>query len=169
MKRPTLFAVSGLLIALALGGCAAPSGVSDARLLQRVDSVMREAAPSMSVGLRLTADTVKTGETVGAEVISGMAGFVYLFQLGTDGRSMSLVFPNAMDGANYIAQGASMVLPRPNWRLSARGPAGVGQILAVVSEQPLDLMAVQGQLAQGQLAVPTPYGAAMASLRELAP
>ncbi len=156
-------------MAFALTACASPPGTSDATLLHRIDTVMRQAAPTMAVGLKLSAEQVKNGEAIVGEVRSSSAGYVYLFQMGTDGRTLSLVFPNAMDGANYIAPGNHMGLPRPNWRMSARGPAGVGHVLAVVTEQALDVMALQTNVGLGRLEVAAPYGAAMVTLRETAP
>jgi len=142
---------------------------ADAGLLHRVDTVMRQATPTMAVSLKLSTTQVRTGDAIAAEVGANASGHVYLFQLGTDGRTLSLVFPNAMDGANYINAGASMDLPRPNWRMSARGPEGVGHLMAVVTAKPLDIMALQTNVAQGRLEVSAPYGAAMVTLRETTP
>jgi len=169
MKHIFWVKAAALSLAIGLAGCASPPGTADASLLHRVDTVMRQASPAQAVSLRLSAAQVKTGEAITAEVNANTAGFVYLFQMGTDGRSLSLVFPNAMDGANYIAPGTALGLPRPNWRMSARGPAGVGHMLAVVTGQALDLMTLQNQVSQGRLEVNTPYGAAMVTLRETAP
>ena len=168
MKHPSW--LNAITLALVLGGCAnPPAGSSDATLLHRIDTVMRQASPTMTVGLKLSATEVKTGDAITTEVSSGTAGFVYLFQMGTEGQTLNLIFPNAMDGANYIAAGTSLGLPRPGWRMSARGPAGVGHILAVVTDKPLDLLALQSATRQGQLDVRSPFGAAMATLRETAP
>ncbi len=160
---------AALTLMMALTGCASPPGTADATLLHRVDTVMRQATPAMSVSFKLASDQVKTGDTLVAEVKSTMPGYVYLFQMGTDGRTLSLLFPNAMDGTNYISVDSPMGLPRPNWRMSARGPAGVGHILAVVTGQPLDLMNLQAQVNLGRLDIAAPYGAAMVTLRETAP
>lgn len=158
-----------LAVTLGMAGCISPPGTADANLLHRMDTVMRQAAPSMAVRVKLSADQVKTGDAILAEISSNMAGYVYLFQMGTEGRTLSLVFPNAMDGANYIAAGTSLKLPRQNWRMSARGPSGVGQIMAVVTENPLDLMTLQTNTQQGKIEVGAKYGAAMVVLRETAP
>ncbi len=170
--RKSWFTAAALLAALTLGGCASPvspPGTADAALLHRVDTVMRQAVPAVSVSLRLSSEQVTTGAAISAEVGSNAEGYVYLFQLGTDGRTLSLVFPNAMDGANHIPAGTKLMLPRPNWRMSARGPAGVGHLLAVVSDKPLDLIVLQSNAQQGKLEVASRYGAAMATLREVAP
>ncbi len=119
--------------------------------------------------MQLSANQVRTGDAIALQVAASQPGYVYLFQIGTDGKTLSMVFPNAMDGANAIAPGSPLTLPRPNWRMSARGPAGVGHLLAIVTEQPVDLMALQAGVSQGRVAVPGRYGATMATLREVAP
>ena len=169
MKTRIWMIASAALAAAMLAGCATPPGQADMTLLQRMDQAMRQAAPTLRVSLRLTPEQVNTGGVIGAEVASSVGGYVYLFQLTTDGRATTLVFPNAMDGANFLPAGGVMQLPRPNWRMAARGPAGVGYLMAVVSEKPLDLMQLQTQTPQGQLALSGTYGAAMATLREVAP
>lgn len=169
MKHTIWLSTAALAAAVVLGGCASPAGTSDPALLHRVDTVMRQATPAMGVNLRLSAPQVRTGDAIAAEVASSTSGYVYLYQMGTDGRTLSLVFPNAMDGANYINAGTTLALPRPGWRMSARGPAGVGHLLAVVTSQPLDLMALQNYVNLGKIEVTTPYGASMATLRETAP
>lgn len=160
---------AALAVMFGLGGCASPAGTADASLLHRMDTVMRQATPAKSVSLKLSADQVRTGDPIAAEVTTNATGYVYLLQIGTDGRSLSLVFPNAMDGANFVAAGNRLALPRPNWRMSARGPAGVGHLMAVVTDQPLDLLALQTNTQQGKLELALPYGAAMVTLREIAP
>ncbi|MES3022144.1 MAG: DUF4384 domain-containing protein [Pseudomonadota bacterium] len=157
-----------LFAAFFLGACAGPSS-PDGGLLVELDRTMRAATPGMAVSLRLSSEQVRTGGAIGASVGANSGGYVYLFQLGTDGRSLGLVFPNAMDGANYVAAGTQLTLPRPNWRMSARGPAGVGHLLAVLTPAPLDLLALQQGVAAGDIKVAGPYGAAMATVREVAP
>ena len=165
-------ALAGCLMAAAVlvsAGCATPPPAADAALLQRMDAVLRQAAPSRPVALRLNPETITTGRPLEAGVASPMGGFVYLFQLGTDGKTLDLVFPNAQDGANQLQAGQPMPLPRANWRLMARGPAGLGYLMAVVTQQPQDLQALQAGVGMGQLPVRGLYGAAMATLREVAP
>ncbi|MES2298038.1 MAG: DUF4384 domain-containing protein [Pseudomonadota bacterium] len=168
MKRYARLAAATLAAALTLTGCAAPGSV-DSDLLARMDGVMRQAAPGRAISLRLSSDQFRTGEPIAATVSATGGGYVYLYQLGTEGRVLSMVFPNAIDGANYLAPGSAMVLPRPNWRMMARGPAGVGHLLAVVTDAPLDLLALQGNTAQGKIDISGAYGAAMATVREVAP
>ena len=89
----------------------------------------------------------------------------YVYQLGTDGERIDLLFPNAVDGANFVAPGTTR-LPRASWRLTARGPAGVGYVVAVLTERPQDGEAITQRLRAGRIAADGPYAAAMAMLRE---
>lgn len=174
-RRRALQHITGLAAALtlaALTGCAntAPTtATADLTLLQRLDTTLRAASPQLPVGLRISPDQVVTGGQLQLEVSSPTAGYVYIFQLTTDGRTLDGVFPNAIDGANYLAAGQSMQLPRPTWRMTARGPAGVGYVLAVLAESPQDLLALRAGLAAGRLDLTGRYGAAMGTLREVMP
>jgi len=162
-------AAAGLL---ALAGCTATAPtapVAEAGLLQHLDTTLRRASPERRVALRLTPETVSTGQAITAQLLSGQDGYLYVFQLGTDGKALNMVFPNAIDGANFVAANAALVLPRPGWRMTARGPAGVGYLMAVVAAQPQDLMALTAQLQRGSFEITGPYGAALSPLREVAP
>jgi hypothetical protein len=162
--------IAALLVAAGLAGCGASTPTApDSGSLARVDTLMRSASGALPIALKLSAEQIRLGDTLGASVTPGVSGHVYLIQVGTDGRTQSLLFPNAIDGANFVPAGSTLQLPRPNWRMTARGPAGVGYFIAVLSVQPLDLMALQASVSRGELAVPGSYGAAMATLRETAP
>jgi hypothetical protein len=169
MKSLSFKHLATLALTLALAACASAPDAADPALLQQLDLLMRRAEPRLMVQMRLSTGVVNTGDPISAEVASGADGYLYVFQVGTDGRTLSMVFPNAMDGANYIAAGSTIRLPRANWRMAARGPAGVGHLVAVVSDKSLDILALQTNVGQGKLEVASPYGAAMATLRETAP
>lgn len=162
--RPML---AGLVLAAALAGCASPP--PDVPPVQRLDAVLRAATSGHTVTLRLSSSEIRTGQTLGAQVESSLGGYLYLFQLGTEGKAFTMIFPNAVDGANHLAPGQPLVLPRRDWRMSARGPAGVGYLMAVVTQQAQDLLALQAQVQAGNLQPVGPYGAALAPLREVAP
>lgn len=163
----TLAAVVGLS---GLTGCAsAPPPAGDPALLQHLDTVLRQANPQRPVSLRLTPEQVTTGNPLKVDLASSAGGYVYLFQLSTDGKRLTMLFPNAVDGTNHLGAGQRMALPRADWRMTARGPAGVGYVLAVLSEAPQDLLVLQTGLAAGRLDLRAPYGASMVSVREVAP
>jgi hypothetical protein len=136
-------------------------------LLQRMDAVIQGAQPGIGVRLVTKPDPVVTGQALSVEVGTSQAGYLYLYQVSTDGRILNVVFPNAVDGANYLQPGVT-ALPRASWQLKAQGPAGVGYIVAVLTQKPINLLSLQGEANQGLFNLPQPYGAATTPLREVA-
>jgi len=65
-----------------------------------------------------------------------VAGHVYVLFVGTDGRALQMLFPNAIDADNRLAAGQELVLPRPKWRITAGGPPGTDHVLVLLSPQP---------------------------------
>lgn len=153
---------------LLLAGCASPP--ADTTGLALPDQLLRHASPTAAVSLTVDPPQVRVGDTIALQMASALQGYLYVLQVGTDGKASSVVFPNAMDGANFLPGGGAIAtLPRANWRLTARGPAGVGYFVAVVADKPQDLTALAAQVKTGRVVVEGPYGAAMATLREVAP
>ena len=72
-------------------------------------------------------------------VQSDRAGYVYVAQVGSDNKSVYLLFPNDLDQDNKIEAGQPMQLPRANWRVKAAGPPGVDNLLVMVTDGPRDL------------------------------
>jgi hypothetical protein len=72
-------------------------------------------------------------------ITSSHAGHVYVAMLGSDQRSLYLLFPNSLDADNRIAAGQTLVLPRAHWQVTAGGPPGEDQVLVMVSDQPRPL------------------------------
>jgi hypothetical protein len=174
LRRMALQRAAGLVVALAaavLSGCATappPTAGANPHLLQQMDATLRGASAQIPLALRISPDQVATGSPLRLHVSSSAPGYVYVFQLTTDGRTLDGVFPNAIDGANRLGAGQDLQLPRPTWRMVARGPAGVGYILAVLTEAPQDLLALRAGLAAGRIDLAGRYGAAMGSIREAA-
>lgn len=72
-------------------------------------------------------------------VRSSTAGYLYLLMVGSDGKTFDLLFPNKLDGNNYIQAEQLVKFPRPNWEVIAQGPAGKDRILVIVADAPRDL------------------------------
>lgn len=72
-------------------------------------------------------------------VTSLRAGHVYVALAGSDGQSLYLLFPNALDGDNRIKAGQTLRLPRPRWQIVAGGPPGRNTLLVMVTDSPRDL------------------------------
>ena len=75
-------------------------------------------------------------------VTSSHPGFLYLLMAGSDGKSFDLLFPNKLDGRNQITGGETVRLPRGEWEVTAGGPPGVTQVLALVTDAPRDFSAL---------------------------
>lgn len=159
-------AVVATLSAMAmLGGCATVVDSGTVTPLARADAALRQAQSAWQVQLRARPERVRVGDALRFDITSARPGYLYLYQVSTEGK-LSLVFPNSMDAANAVTHGA-ITLPGPTWALRARGPAGTGYFLAVVSEAQQDLLAIGEQVARGDAPrVAGPYGAAMVTLQE---
>ncbi|MCJ0764602.1 caspase family protein [Variovorax terrae] len=72
-------------------------------------------------------------------VQSDRPGYVYVALAGSDNKSVYLLFPNDLDQNNKLEAGQQLLLPRPNWRVKAGGPAGIDNLLVLVSDGPRDL------------------------------
>ena len=64
-------------------------------------------------------------------VTTAQQGFLYLLQVGSDGKTFNLLFPNKIDSNNALAAGTHR-FPRDSWRLRAGGPAGKSHIIAFI-------------------------------------
>lgn len=73
---------------------------------------------------------------------SSHAGYVYILMAGSDGMAFDMLFPNKIDGANYIQAGESIRLPRPNWQVVVQGPEGKDHLLAIVADSPRDFSSI---------------------------
>lgn len=159
---------AGLLLATAfVAGCATAPVVVQRQdaWLANLHQVIRNESDPGSVLLRPVTDEVRIGGGVVLDVMPRRSGYLYVYHLGTDGQSASLLFPNASDAANFVS--APTRLPRPHWRMSARGPQGVGHFLAVLTEQPQDAAAQAESMRQGNIAISGRYAASLAQVREL--
>lgn len=78
-------------------------------------------------------------------VQSDRAGYVYVAMIGSDNKSMYLLFPNDLDQNNKIEAGQKLTLPRSNWRVRASGPQGTDNLLVMVADGPRDLTQLQGK------------------------
>ncbi len=93
-------------------------------------------------------DTLKVGQDgLDFSVQSDRAGFVYVALAGSDNKSVYLLFPNDLDPNNKIEAGQPLLLPRPNWRVKAAGPAGTNNLLVMVADGPRDLTSLSGSKA----------------------
>lgn len=88
---------------------------------------------SLPVQLVLARDSLRIQKDfLDFTVNTGSQGYLYLLQVGSDGKTFNLLFPNKIDQNNFIAAGAHR-FPRATWRVRSAGPAGASHLLAIVS------------------------------------
>ena len=70
-------------------------------------------------------------------VETNQEGYLYLLQVGSDGKTFNLLFPNKVDADNRITAGTHH-FPRDTWAVRSAGPAGTNYLIALVSSAPKD-------------------------------
>lgn len=89
------------------------------------------------VQVRLGRNNLRIGQdALDLAVVSDRSGYVYVALAGSDKQSLTLLFPNELDGNNRIEKGQQLLLPRPHWPVKASGPAGTDTLLVMVADAP---------------------------------
>ncbi len=78
---------------------------------------------------------------------SPRSGYLYIALAGSDQKSLYLLFPNSLDGDNYVQANQTIELPRTGWRVTAGGPKGVNTVLVMVADSPRHVAQLAGQKA----------------------
>jgi hypothetical protein len=115
--------------------------------LATLNEILAQRNPRRVVDVGLSRTSLKIGaDPLALTVRSNHDGYVHLLLLGSDRKSFYLLFPNGLDQDNFIKAKQTLNLPRPDWQLIAQGPAGVDQLLVLVSDTPRDLKALTASL-----------------------
>ncbi|MCC6249712.1 MAG: DUF4384 domain-containing protein [Rubrivivax sp.] len=94
---------------------------------------------SYQVRITTAKDSMRIGQDLlDFSVTTNRDGYLYVLQVGSDGKTFNLLFPNKLDGNNQVSAGTHR-FPRPNWRVRSGGPAGTSYLLAIVSPDKKDL------------------------------
>jgi hypothetical protein len=108
-----------------------------------LDKLQAGADPRIKVGLGIPYTTVQIGKLLPEfDVVSNTAGYLYLFQSGSDGKTVNLLFPNEHDTDNRVSANQRLAFPRASWAFKAAGPAGKTHLLALLSPQPKDFLTI---------------------------
>lgn len=146
--KPTSVVAAPTLAVPAVVTPAAPVAVAPAPVVQPVPLTGEQALRQMfdqrdakrRVQVLMGKDKLKIGQDVlDFSVQSDRGGYVYVALAGSDNKSVYLLFPNDLDQNNKIEAGQQLLLPRPNWRVKAGGPAGTDSLLVMVADGPRDL------------------------------
>ena len=128
---------------------AVPVTVAPAELtgVQALYQMLNQRDAKRKVQVSLPKNLLKIGQdALELAVQSDRAGYVYVAMIGSDNKSMYLLFPNDLDQNNKIDAGQKLVLPRPNWRVKASGPIGTDNLLVMVTDGPRDLTQLSSKL-----------------------
>jgi hypothetical protein len=94
---------------------------------------------SLKVDLTLARNGLRIGKDfLDFSVTTAREGYLYLLQVGSDGKTFNLLFPNKIDTDNAVTAGTHR-FPRASWRVRAAGPTGYSHLLAIVSPVKKDL------------------------------
>lgn len=106
---------------------------------QALHDIQAGAAKDIQVSLVPRNERMRIGQDAfDFSVSSSRSGYLYILQVGSDGKTFNLLFPNKLDNANQISAGTH-AFPRAAWRVRSSGPAGTSYLLAVVTQTPKDL------------------------------
>jgi hypothetical protein len=95
--------------------------------------------PDHGVAVNLEKTTVRVGkDKLRFRVQSDKPGYLYILMLGTDKQHIYLLFPNSLDQKNQTKANQPINLPRTGWTMTAGGPPGTNEFIALVSERPRD-------------------------------
>ncbi len=115
---------------------AAPTAVNAAQALVDLHAA---ADRSYSVQLTLARPSLRIGKDfLDFSVTTNKEGYVYLLQVGSDGKTFNVLFPNKIDDNNMLPAGVHR-FPRDTWRVRSAGPVGISYLLAIVSPTKKDL------------------------------
>jgi hypothetical protein len=104
-----------------------------------LEQVYERRAPDRAVTVELEKTEVKIGKgKLTFRVQSEKTGYLYILMVGTDKSHIYLLFPNALDRNNQVTAGKGINLPRPGWAMTAGGPPGINNFVAMVSDHPRD-------------------------------
>ncbi len=81
------------------------------------------------------------------DVTPARDGHLYVALAGSDGQSLYLLFPNALDADNRVHAGQRVALPGAGWEIVAGGPAGTEVLLVMVTDAPRDLSSLAAERA----------------------
>ena len=129
---------AGVAVALGTPTAAAPAAPLSGE--QALRQIFDQRDAKRRVQFTAASNKLKIGQdALDFAVQSDRAGYVYVAQVGSDNKSVYLLFPNDLDQDNKIEAGQPMRLPRANWRVKAAGPPGVDNLLVMVTDGPRDL------------------------------
>jgi hypothetical protein len=118
---------------------AAPAAPATVNAAQALHDLRAAADRGYQVQITLARNSLRIGkDLLDFSVSTNREGYLYLLQVGSDGKTFNLLFPNKIDTDNAVQPGTYR-FPRDSWRVRAGGPAGTSHLVAIVSPVRKDL------------------------------
>lgn len=171
-KGSAALALLGLLIvgSMAYAGmdkCPSPSAAPQpASAVQQLTRAWADTSGSLRVNLTARETELVIGvDDMQLELTSEHPGYLTLLAAGSDDTSLYSLLP-AKGQSLRVAVGKT-ALPPPETRIGASGPAGIGAVMAIVSDNPQDADALLAQIKQGgRLDISGAHGVSLLLYRE---
>jgi hypothetical protein len=119
--------------------------VQPAQLLAHIHA-QRDATRVLTVSAQPSVMRIQQ-DPLRLKIQSPRSGYLYIALAGSDQKSLYLLFPNSLDGDNYVQANQTIELPRSGWRVTAGGPKGVNTVLVMVADSPRHVAQLAGQKA----------------------
>ncbi|MGV8826466.1 DUF4384 domain-containing protein [Methylibium petroleiphilum] len=117
----------------------APVAATTVNAAQALMDLRAGADRNLQINLTPARSSLRIGKDLLEFTVSTQSeGYVYLLQVGSDGKTFNLLFPNKIDSDNFLKPGVHR-FPRETWRVRAGGPAGASHILALITPVKKDL------------------------------
>ncbi|MCE2908254.1 MAG: caspase family protein [Burkholderiaceae bacterium] len=95
---------------------------------------------SHAVAARARQPQLKIGrDLLQLDITPARDGHLYVALAGSDGKSLHLLYPNALAQDTAVKAGRTLTLPGPGWEVASAGPAGTETLLVMVTDAPRDL------------------------------
>ncbi len=118
---------------------ATPAANAPVNAAQTLEDLRAAGDRSYKVQLTLARASLRIGQDLlDFSVSTNREGYLYLLQVGSDGKTFNLLFPNKIDDNNFVPAGVHR-FPRETWRVRSGGPVGTSHLLAIISPTKKDL------------------------------
>lgn len=165
-----LFLVAALVMGgMAYAGLREDSPASPAAgVVQQLAQAWANDAGNVRIALSAKQTELVIGvDDMQLELTSERPGYLTLLAAGSDGTSLYALLP--AKGQSLSVTVGQTALPPPQLRIATSGPAGIGAVMAIVSDNPQDADALLAQLKQnGRLDIAGPHGISVLLYRERA-
>lgn len=142
--RQTVMLQGNTKLPLAFGtGASGPGGggggTAAVNAAQALQDLRAGADKSYQIQLRPARSTMQIRQDfLDFSLTTNREGYLYVLQVGSDGKTFNMLFPNKIDSNNFVSSGTHN-FPRESWRVRAGGPAGTSHLLAIISPVKKDI------------------------------